>query len=160
MRLVLLKTGVYSILGLILVRLIGNNFFEIRHVFLYTLLHIAESVIMVISLVFVVYGLPGSSRRWKRLMVIPVGLFLIFYVCFLLVLNSIEMPHEIPVKADTQILYVDKDDNRKKIVIQEYWTGITGANYNADTISVYEFSSCLRLSRRMNNRDAAKIELK
>ena len=59
-----------------------------------------------------------------------------------------KMPNEIRIKDDTEILYRDKRNSKKKVILQEYWTGFTGDSNHTDTIRVYELNSSIRIIQK------------
>lgn len=63
------------------------------------------------------------------------------------------MPNQITIKADTEILYINKINSKKKVIRQEYSTGFTGDSYHSDTIRVYELNSSMRIIQKVDLRE-------
>ena len=127
---------------------IFEMFFEIRSESFYDFTIIFCCIILVLISIQLFIGLYKLQSNWKWLIVIPLFSFALF--AFLLSSFFDKMPNEIRVKEDTEILFLYKNQPRKKIIRQMYWTGFTGDRYHSDTIRVYELNSSLRIIRKAN----------
>ena len=91
----------------------------------------------------VTIGLFKLKTHWKWLIIIPFTL--LFVLIAVLGFLFRDMPNEINIKDDTEILYVNKRNPKKKIVLQEYSTGFLGDSFHRDTIHTFQLSPSLRI---------------
>ena len=129
------------------INLICNNFFEIRNPALYKLLNNTSIFFSILILVVFILGICRLKSNFNWIILIPFILFVLTGAVFAALFSSI--PNEITIKSDTEILLINRDNHNKKIIRQEYLTGLLGENYHSDTITVNEFSQYFRYRERI-----------
>lgn len=139
-----LRLGLLLLIVFIVFETVANLFFEIRDNRFYSFATYFELISFLTIAVVLTLGLIKLQNVWKWILIIPLGLFSFIYILGTFLFT---MPNEITVKEDTEVLFVNSANKNKKIIVQVYWTGVTGSNYNSDTLIVNEFSPWLRFVR-------------
>jgi hypothetical protein len=106
-----------------------------------------------LTFILLITGFYKLKNNWKWFIIIPLLLFAVFIIVIGFLFEK--MPNEITIKNDTEILYINKINPKKKVIRQEYWTGITGDSPHNDTIQVYELNSSIRIIQKA---DVKKID--
>ena len=129
------------------INLICYNLFEIRNSALYNLLNNTNNILIIIISVVLIIGIHRVKSNFKWIILVPFVLFIVGSAVFAVLFSSI--PNGITIKSDTEILLVHKDNPNKKIIRQDYWTGLLADSHHSDTIMVYEFNKYFRYREKI-----------
>ncbi|WP_225000407.1 hypothetical protein [Cesiribacter sp. SM1] len=143
--------GLVLLLSFCVAEFLCYTFLEIRDESFYKVIQYVEYLFFMLTTVILIISFYKFRQAWKWMLILPLSVFSLVHTSGMLFLSP--LPNEITVKEDTEVLFSKAPNMKEKIIVQQYWLGITGDSFISDTVQVYELCELFRISRPVSLTD-------